>query len=154
MKSEYEKRMEVVASIKEQIAQQKVVVSKADAAAYDQMIITIDQCIEGDLQKLAGPNLLKSAHANARKETEALKKLQAECVQAQALANEEFPSYAAHLCSMQSHTPAAGGGRFFTVHKGGKQSSLEMPAAQPAVDLNRALFDSQMARKFQDREEP
>jgi hypothetical protein len=79
--------------------------------------------------------------------------MESEYARALVHANEVYPEHFAHLSEMRQ-TPSAGGTRFFTVHKGGKQSSLEMPAAPPPVDLNQALFESQIARKFQDSEEP
>jgi hypothetical protein len=154
-KSEYEKRMERVAAIKEQIANQSDVAHKAANAAADHMIALIEKHMAGggDLQKLAGPlGLVKSANAKARAEMEALNKLKIERVDAQARANEEFESYATYISSMQSQTPSAGS-RYFSVIKGGKVTPLETPAAEPAVDLNRALFETSLARRFPDGEQ-
>jgi hypothetical protein len=153
-KTEYELRMENVAAIKEQIAEQSEVARKSSIAAYHMMVETIDTHLAAgsDLQKIAGSSgLLKRANASALAESEALKKLESEYARALGHANEVYPEHFAHLSEMRK-APSAGGTRFFTGHKGGKQSPLETPAAPPAVDLNRALFESQMARKLQDEE--
>jgi hypothetical protein len=155
-KTAYDEKMEIVAAIKDKIVYQAEIAHKAANVVADHLIEVIDQHLGGgDLQKLAGPRgLLKSANANARAEMESLKKLQAECVQAQAVANEEFSSYAAHLVGMIAQAPAsADTTRYFSVIKGGKVTPLETPAAPNKIDLNRALFDSQMARRFQDLDE-
>jgi hypothetical protein len=143
-KTEYDKRMEKVAGLKELISDQIELTHKAAISVADQMIELIEKHLAGggDLHKLAGPHgLLKSANVNARAAREALRKLQAECVNEQARANEVFPEHVAWLTEMRVQVPPAGGGRFFSTTKGG--------SVQPAVDLNRAAFDAQLATRFQ-----
>jgi hypothetical protein len=156
-KTEYEMRMESVAAIKDEIAQKSEEVHKAAKAVYGHMVTVIDQHLEGgDLQKLAGGRgLLKSANANARAENEALTKLQAEYARELAHANEAFPDHFAQLHEVRgAQVPPAGGGRYFSVIKGGAATPLPpSPGTQPEADLNRSLFDSRLARRFQDREE-
>jgi hypothetical protein len=150
-KTEYDKRMDRVTELKEQLANQSDVANKAASAVHEQMVLLIEsQLAGGDLQKIAGHHgLLKSANANAREHMEVFKRLKAKVIEAQAHANDAFHDHAAAYMK-SSIAPVGDGPTFRIVGKAGQSSPLAMPEPQPqSVDPKATLSDVQLGRRFQ-----
>jgi hypothetical protein len=110
----------------------------------------------GDLSKRW--SIAQARYAEFDAEIKKIRELQQEAREALARAEASMPNYTKFVSDGRHDVPPGtllpmSFGKIFLTEKGGEASELTplpMPAsAQPPVDINKALFDAQLARRFQ-----
>jgi hypothetical protein len=102
-------------------------------------------------------SLAQARYAELDAEIEKIKELQDEARQALARAELALPNYTKFVTDGRHDVPPSTPlpmslGKLFLTEKGGEAGELTplpMPRSAPPIDINKALFDAQLARRFQ-----
>jgi hypothetical protein len=150
-KHQFEIQAELVDALMKQIAQQSAVVENTYAA--------LSKIFAGDLQKLAGAtdltkNLVasKSLLGKANEEIDKLKKLMAECSQAQERAQRALPDFAMFFSEGRQDTVPSR--KYFMAGKNATEpdvSAFVFPAREGSIPAF-TLADVHLARRFSNHE--
>jgi hypothetical protein len=102
-------------------------------------------------------SLAQSRYAEFDAEIKKIKELQQEAREALARAEAALPNYTKFVTDGRHDVPPStplpmSFGKLFVSEKGGEAGELTplaMPRSAPPIDINKALFDAQLARRFQ-----